>query len=344
MSVYSPDAYVARIKSGDVTPVILVVGEEQLLSDECVAQLIDASIDPSMREFNLDILDGSKMPVHEIVARAGSYPMMGDRRVVVVQHADRLGTSGDAKDPLSAYLEHPSETTRLILTAEKVDGRKKPFNDIKKSFDVVECKRMQDRYVPAWVQARAASIGKNIGVEAAALLQAYAGDSLLAVSQEIEKLATFVGARKDITPDDVAEAVGSTRGATVFDLQDACTRRDLKKATTIVRRMTLSGEQAPRLIASLAGHFSSLLGVVDGVKRKIPSGEIASKLGIHPYRVKLMTEAVRAYSEEELINAIHVLRESDRRVKTSQVSTAAELDLLLFRIIRGSRLGANVKL
>jgi DNA polymerase-3 subunit delta len=262
---------------------------------------------------------------------------MGERRVVIAQNADRLVSNEGGRETLAAYFDKPMTSTRLILSATKVDLRKKPFNDIKKLFDVVECKRPPERVLPSWIQSRARALGKTMTAETASLLLAYAGSSLLGLVGEIEKLTSFVGSRKEITSDDVAEAVGATRGATIFDLLDAVGRRDATKAATIVHRMKLAGEQTPMIVANLARHFVYMLGVADGKRRLLSEQEIATKLSIHPYRVTLMSQTVGTYTDRELIDAVHGLRELDRISKTSAGDPSVALDMFIVRVLsRGS--------
>ncbi len=346
MALFAPEVYASKIASGDVTPVILVTGEEQLLADECIDALVASSIDPSMKDFNLDILDASRSTTQEILAKARSYPMMGERRVVIAQNADRLVSNEGGREALAAYFERPVDSTLLILSATKVDLRKKPFNDIKKTFDVVECRRPQERVLPAWIQSRVRALGKTMDAETASLLLAYAGSSLLGLVGEIEKLSSFVGDRKEISSDDVAEAVGATRGATIFDLLDAVATRDTRKAATIVHRMKLAGEQVPMIVANLANHFMYMLGVADGKRRSMSDQDIASKLSIHPYRVTLMAKSVGTYADKELIGAIHAIRKLDRLSKTSAGDPSVALDMFLVRVLAGNvdgRSGAFVE-
>src|SRR3990172_4126425 len=106
MPVFKPDEYLSRIRSGEVAPVVLLHREEQLLSDECVDALLVTSVDEGMREFNTDVLDGSKVTVQDVLARAMSYPMMSERRIVVVNAFERLVGSEKAQELFLGYLQN----------------------------------------------------------------------------------------------------------------------------------------------------------------------------------------------------------------------------------------------
>ena len=334
MATHFPDEYGEIIRTGRLAPVVLFTGEEQLLAEECISLIVQHSVEESMRDFNLDVLDGTRVTMQDVLAHAGSFPMMSERRVVIVQRFERLISNDKGRELFQAYLALPSVSTRMVLTVEKADFRKKPFSDIKKQFDVVDCKPLPERQIPGWIQGRARKMGKTIDEEGASLLQSYAGNSLHPLLRELEKLAAFVGQRDGITSDDVAQAVGATRGYTFFDLQDSVGKRDFRQSASIVRRMMLSGDQGPLIIATLTKYFALLMNLRECLSRRMTQPSIVEKLGVHPYRVKLLMPVAKKYTAEEIAEAFHALRDADRRLKTSDADRGAEMDLMLHRIIR----------
>jgi len=70
-------------------------------------------------------------------------------------------------------------------------------------------------------------MGKEADIEACHLMQAYVGNSLRAIQNELDKLFTYLGERMRVTPEDVADVVGISRGFTVFDLQNAIGKKIL---------------------------------------------------------------------------------------------------------------------
>ena len=60
-------------------------GTEPILKDEVVALLIERALDPSLRDFNLDILSAQQLEPDALASACSTLPMMADRRVVVVR-------------------------------------------------------------------------------------------------------------------------------------------------------------------------------------------------------------------------------------------------------------------
>lgn len=336
MATYFPEEYVSRIREGRISPIVLFMGEEQLLADEAISLITATVVEESMRDFNADVLDGSRATLEDVLARASAFPMMAEKRLVVVRRFERLVANDAGRDMFQPYVSQPSVSTVLVLSVDKADLRKRPYPEIKKKYDVVDCKPLPEREVPGWIQGRVRQLGKSMDAEAAFLLQSYVGNSLHAVLRELEKLATFVGDRAEITVDDVTSAVGATRGFTIFNLQDAIGKKDYRQAVGIVRRMLLYGEQAPLIIANVTRYFIQLLAVRECLAKRMTQNQVAEAVHLHPYRAKLMMPVARTFTPEEMVNALHVLRVADRTLKSSDVDPVATVELLLHEIIRGT--------
>lgn len=333
MAQHSHAEFLRRVATDQIGPVTLIHGEETLLLDECVNAVIDRSVDPGVREFNLDVIDGAKTDVRDVLAKASSFPMMADRRVVVVKTFERLVSGEKAREMFAGYLVRPMDSTRLVLVAEAPDFRRKPFNDLKKSGDVVECKPPWDNEIPPWTVERAKQFKKIIGLDAARMLQAYVGDSLMSIHRELDKLSSYVGDRPEITEDDVSAVAGASRGFTVFDLQNAIGRRDFRSASTVLRRMLESGESAPGIIVMLTRFFLQLWKLREMKQERMSDAEIASALRMSPYHLRSLSAFLTQHTVREVEGALMTLRETDRAIKTG-ADVSAEMELMVYKVIR----------
>jgi DNA polymerase-3 subunit delta len=206
--------------------IYLFYGEEDFLIDEGVQAISEHALDPGMKSFNLDVMDGSKVDAKDVVAHASSFPMMGPRRIVIVREFEKLVVAESAKEIVTAYVNRPLESTCLVLVSLDPDFRRRPFTDLKKKATLVECKPLYDQQVPGWVADRIKRLGKEANADACRLIHAYVGNSLRSLQNEIDKLLIFVGDRKEITSEDVATVVGASKGYTIFELQNAIGRQD----------------------------------------------------------------------------------------------------------------------
>jgi len=155
--------FASSIREKKFNPVYLFYGEEDLLIDEVVGLILDHAIEETTKSFNLDTVHGCDVSGEDIVRMASSFPMMGEKRVVVVREFEKTVN----RDVLLPYIEHPSPSTVLVLIATKPDFRNKVFKALKDLARVGEFRQLYENEIPAWVGKRVQRMGKTILPEAA---------------------------------------------------------------------------------------------------------------------------------------------------------------------------------
>ena len=246
----------AGLKKRSFLPVYLLHGEEDFLLDMALNAILDAVLPEDLRSFNLDVVDCGDVSGRDIAGRAASFPMMGDRRVVVAKNIDRMVVQD--LEQLVSYVESPSDASVLILAGKKADLRRKPFSTLNARGAVFEFSPVKDSSISSWITDRVGTYGATIEDEAVQLLSVNVGVSLREVDSEITKLLTYLGSRKNITAADVADVVGFSREFTIFQLQESIGRGDVSRALTILDHMLDDGQALPYFIVMLTGYFSSL--------------------------------------------------------------------------------------
>jgi DNA polymerase-3 subunit delta len=305
---------IASVKEGALAPVYLFHGDEDFLAEECTRIIIGRGLPEDQRGFNLDVLYGGDVDARTVLSRVTSFPMMGERRVVVVKDFDSVRDS----DNLTQYVEEPLSTTCLVLVAQKVDMRKRPFVTVKKRGVVIECKRLYEDRIPAWIGKRVQQDGRTIEPKASALLATYTGNSLRDVRNELDKLYTFIGDRSAITADDVMAVAGVSKEYNIFELQRALGQRDLKRSTEIMAMILDSGGSALMITAMLTRFFVTLWKLHDLRARGTQQQEIARELGIHPFFFDEYKTATDLFSLADIGKAFELLVRAEEEIKTSQ--------------------------
>jgi DNA polymerase-3 subunit delta len=327
--------FIEGTKNKNYAPVYLFIGQEEFLVDECVRRIIDDLLTDEAQAFNLDIVYGSKVQAGDAMAHASSFPMMSDRRVVVVKEFDKMLSGDGAKELIASYVAHPMESTCLVLLAESPDFRTKPFTDLKKAGTVYSFPLLYDNQIPAWIADRCKRMKLHADLEACRLLQAYIGNSLRALQNELEKLSTYLGERTQVTPEDIADVVGVTRGFTVFDLQNAVGKKDLDEALRIARRMLETGEAPQLTIVMLTRYFSLLWKVQDLLSRRTEEREILAATRISPFYLKNYTDAAAQFSSSHIQHAFAALLDADVRLKSTSPDPNHLMELLVCSLVRG---------
>ncbi len=248
-----------QLATGDLAPLYFVVGEEAPLRDDAVAAIRAAVLGPddaNVGAFNSDVVYGDETEAAEILTLCGNLPMFATRRLVVVKEVGALGAH--EAERLLPYLEAPVETTCLVLTGGKVDGRVKFFQALKQAAVSVDCAPLDARALPAWVQDQAGALGLRLDQAARELLIEASGGALGVLCREMEKLAAYVAPNTRVTAADVEAVQGADTGGSVHDLIDALQRRDRVGSLRSLSKVLDAGEPPLRVLGFLAACWRNI--------------------------------------------------------------------------------------
>jgi len=344
MPTIAPDSLETAIAHRTFDPVYFLFGDEEFLIDEALERMLAAAVSEGMRGFNLDVLYGAEVSTIDILERASAYPLMTERRVVVVREIDRtfvLRGKPDGDSPFARYLRSPSDTTLLIMTAASSDflvrGKAKgPYDLLIGNTTSVHFKKVYDREIPSWVASRVRSRGREISPEAVELFITYVGNSLRILNNEIEKLFTFIEDRKKITAEDVRAIVGASRVYNVFELQKAIGLRNRELAVEIADRMLEAGESEQMILTMLVRYFTILWRLSELRMRTRDQNELARGVGISSFFINEYLAALNRYPVDRIRVALRQMLETDVALKTTQVNPRLALEMMVLGIVDGA--------
>lgn len=325
------------IDRGELSPVYFFYGPEELLKEEAVQSLIQRLVQQELRDFNLDILYGDETDWAQIIDRVMALPMMAERKVVMVRNVNQLTPS--SRKRLLERLVTPFPHACLILTAPEVKSSEQFYKELEKVACHVNFRPLWENKIPEWVQHRARKHGKSMDPEAIRLLSDSIGNNLIALDNEIRKLAIYVGERPGISPQDVEAVVGQLRVHTVFEFCDAVGFRDLSKAMALLSRL-LETEDIGVLLGNIRRRFSQLAKVRRMSRKGEPLDHVAFDLHISPIYVRKYIQQSANFDEDELENAFNQLYETELKLKTGCQKPKTAMTLLVYHLCRTT--GADV--
>ena len=323
----------SEIHKKNFAPIYFLTGDEPYFIDMISDTIENEALDEADRAFNQIVLYGRDVDVETIANHARSFPMMGDRMVVIVKEAQ------DVKDleNFEAYLDSIPVTTLLVFAYKykKFDKRKTLARKIDKKGVWFESKKLYDSNMPSWIQNYLKAEGYSITPKATQMLADFLGTDLHKIANELKKLTIALPKNKSINDEDVERNIGISKDYNVFELQNAIGNRDVLKANRIVNHFGESKDN-PLLVTaiSLYGYFTKILKVHLTTDKS--QGNLASVLGVAPYFVKDYLTAARNYSPQICIRNISVLREFDMKSKGYENGEVNEKDLyreMIFKLM-----------
>ena len=328
-----------NIKKGQFAPIYLVYGTEAYLINETKQLLIEHVLQEDEMDFNFSQFDLEEIPVETALEDVETLPFIGERRLVFMQNPFFL-TAEKSKSKvehnvkrLEAYLSDPVPYSIVVLTApyEKLDERKKITKELKRKAVLVEAKKLGDRELKVWINERVAEYHVQIDDQATELLLELAGTNLMMLTNELDKMALYVGDDKRITIEVVEKLVAKSLEQNIFTLVDSVLQRKMESAMTILHDLLRQNEEPIKILSVMAGQVRLMYQVKELSRQGYSQQKIAGQLRVHPYRVKLALEKTSKFQERELLSIIDDLAEADYKMKTGQADKAITLELLLLK-------------
>lgn len=308
------ECLIGEIREGRFRPVYLLMGDEPYYPDLVCQAIIDNCIDEFGKDFNETICYGTDVTAERIVTEAREFPMMSDRRLIVVKEAQLCKDI----ENVAVYLQDPLESTVLVLLMRgaSADKRKSLYKNAQKAGAVLDSPALRDYEVASWILKYYERRGLKISPDAAALLAESTGTELSTIVIETDKLLrNLPEGTRSVGVADIEKNVGISRQYSVFELTKELSNRNAAKALKIARHI---GESArfsmPMAVSALYVHYSRVLRYAALLARNPhPSQEEkASALsGLNPYFYREYDTAVRNCPLPGAMKAVSLLCEYD---------------------------------
>jgi len=312
-----------------IPPVVLFHGEEPYLARLGVEQLKERVLTAGSEPFDFASLSGRDATAEAIAAQAATAPMLSDRRLTVVYELERLPASQRGK--LAQYIANPVESSCLALVSyDRLAGKNKFEGQLLSSAAVVECGRAIGKVLRDLARRMAEAKGAQIDDDALSVLLETTEGGLNRIANELEKLATFVGAGETITVSDV-EQVAGTSASTLADLVAAIGEREPGRALEVLNDLRDEGREDASLVTKLFGYWMALW------LRRVPGGSGGRRRG--PYELppalgKTAARLAAARTSREYAAGVRLFLDADRDIRRG-VPAGPTVGMLVYRLAAG---------
>lgn len=319
------------VKNGNFVPVYLLMGTEPYYPDLVCDEIIKYALTDSERDFNQTVFYGLDTDAGTVASECRSYPMMAERRLVVLKEAQSMKTLED----LATYASDPMESTVLVILMHgaSADKRRALYKNVQKKGVVLVSDALRDYEMPQWITSFYKSRGLDIEPAAAALLAEYAGTDMSRIMLETEKMQkNLPEGTVRVNAADIEKNVGISRQFSIFELTKALSYMKAEKALKIAAYIG-NGPKFMLLLATapIYTHFYRIL-KYEATLLKNPAmskADRAKLLGINPYFMEEYDVAARNYPIRRCMKVISLLEEYDFKGKGGGSGEASQGDLLM---------------
>jgi len=304
---------IQNIKAKNFEKIYFLHGEEAYYIDAITDAIIENALEEHERDFNQTILYGKDSDALSIMSDAKGYPMMAERRLVILKEAQDFKNIED----LAPYFENPSEQTIFVVNYKykKYDSRKKSIKDAAKNGLVYKSDKIPDYKLPDWISTYVKSQGYGISSKACMLLAEFLGGDLSKITNELDKLEILVEKGTTINEVHIEENIGISKDYNIFELVNAIGIRDVLKANTIVDYFDHNPKAAP-MVMVVSNIFTLHLQMMKVHFAENKSKDaIAKAFKMHPFVAGKMINAAKIYNPKKIAANIAVLHEYDLKSK-----------------------------
>ncbi len=297
--------------------------------------LIKKEIDKLIKDVK-DVVkyDLSVCKINDLLDDASCPSIFGDKKVLIGENAYFLTTNktnvNHDLEYFERYLEAQNHDNVIILTIleDKLDERKKIVKKLKQYANVIY--KDIPSNIPSFVINEFKSFGYDIDYETANYFVDYVGKNVDVIISEINKMVVYKQNDKKITKENILEISSKAFNDNIFELCDGIINKNYEKTFNSYNDLMALKEEPIKIIALLASQFTLIyqckLLLNDGKNIK----EIEDILKVHPYRIKLATNA--NYNITAIKNILIKLHNLDYDIKSGKILKNVGLDSFLLHL------------
>ncbi len=321
-----------QIQQRKIAPVYYLHGEEGYFIDKIAEALLaeEVVLNSTEASFNRDVFYGPETTANQILNSARCFPVMAERRLVVLREAHRLNKK--ELDKLDKYFAQPVPSTVLVMLFKdpKVGFPKKVADQIGKVGVDFLSPKLYEKDVQAWISHLIQDQGYTAPGELPAFLTDNLGTQLPFIENELEKIfITLKAAGKTaISMDLVYEFVQVDKEFNSFELVHAISLRDVFRAHLITDRLARNQKLNPAVLTvSSLFRFFHHVGLVHRFQLR-DANAIKQQLGVNWFQAKDFAEAARRFPPHLVFRNLGYIQHADLQLKGIESTAMGESHIL----------------
>ena len=326
-------AFEKQLKIGWAQGKAFVIHGEEEYWKQRAERALNGLLNEQFSDMNRNTLDNPT--VEELIAACETLPFFDEVRLTIVKNTKLFAANkGDKSvERLCLYLQSlPATVCLAFLENGKLDGRKAGFKSIAKVCTVVECNTPEEYETAQLVAGWAAEQGVEITSADARYLVEFVGNDLFRLRGEVEKLASCC---PKISRREIDRLVVPSTESSVFRMMDALDAGQMEKGLAIYRKLEQNSEPVPLMIGALAQRFRLILQACE--LQKAGKGSAALNIMGGGYAAKYAIKASKRHTPASAGKALHILAETDYRIKSGREKDYPALLEALCRIYGGEK-------
>lgn len=330
----------AQIKSGELSNVYMIYGEESYLKEFYVNKLKSIAVNSAFADFNFHQFEGKDTTVDEILRDAQMLPMMSEYNCVLV-HDYPLDKSSSDVDALKEFFADVPESTILIFWFDSIDVDSKK-NSKWKSIETVFAKagsavNLEKRTEADLVKLIVSGAKKRncvIDTQLAKYLISVVGTDIKTIYNELEKICAYVS-QGEINKNHIDTLATKCLQARVYDLSKFIIKGDSDSAFDVLNTLFYQKEEPIAILSVIASCYVDMYRVKCAKTANENENSLADYYNYkgREFLIRNASRDCRNMTFAQLRRAIDVLAQTDELLKSSSIDKQILLEETVAKLI-----------
>ncbi|MGA7506551.1 MAG: DNA polymerase III subunit delta [Candidatus Sulfotelmatobacter sp.] len=348
------ERFVSDLASRKLRPAYVFVGDEAYFRKRFRDAILQHLVPADLRDFSFFEFDLLETDLAEVLDRAQTPSLMAPFQVFFVRGVKNLFGRGSNSNEeklaaIEGYCKNPNPDALIVFVADHIsipaDVRRMDMQD-KERYEriretlgqycgIVELARVEESEAVRWIADYCASRSVKIDPDGGRELVDALGGDMMMISNELEKLMLYVGAKNHITLGDVETMVLAAKQRSLYELTDAISAKDRVRALEVLDAILSSGdgeEAAIGHIYMLAKTFRQMLVILERNVRdqRMLWAALWQGFRVPPFAADDIIKQARRYkSRRDLTRAIRLVAKADLALRSNPVSKRMVLERLI---------------
>ncbi|MFA6028129.1 MAG: DNA polymerase III subunit delta [Patescibacteria group bacterium] len=273
--------------------------------------------------FNAEVINGDELTLENFRKAVFSSGLFSAKRLTVVKNIFN-NKNEELHAQVAEELKKVGKENILIITASELPKEKNNplLMALKKADKIEHFPLLKAGELYRYIQQEVKRKGATIESDAVNYLVEAVGDDLWWLNNELDKLT---GYSQKITAKNCDLFIDSPLDENIFNLMDALSAKNAKKALSLLHDQLDSGANAFYLLTMLARQIKILLQVKESQGKN---------LSMHPFVVKKAMAQVNKFSMADLKKLFSQLADIDTKLKSTRLTPALLLDLFVVNMCK----------
>ena len=344
--MFTEETFKKHIKSGEFSRVYIIYGNEGYLKQHYANMICDKAVSKDFADFNLHKLDGKETALNEIYDCISAFPMMSEYTCTLVKDFPlntHVNDKGKPDTDLETVLSDIPESSILVfwMDTTEVDEKNSKWGKILKLIESIGATAKIDKRTRSQLEkliiASASKRECNLSRENAAYMVNLVGEDMSTLQNELNKVCAYVGSG-DITREHIDKTVIVSVEAKVFQLSRMIVRGEADNAFENLTNLFKLREEPVIILSVLSKAFVDMYRVKAIKETGVPYSRLADDFpSAYKGRSFLLDNAAndgKGYSITQLKNAMDILSDADRRLKSTSEDGKTVIEELILRLLR----------